>query len=35
MIAGHAISTNSVLVTNNISDFADIPGLMLENWATR
>lgn len=35
MIAAHAIVTNSILVTNNISDFADIPGLMLENWATR
>jgi tRNA(fMet)-specific endonuclease VapC len=32
MIAAHAIATNSVLVTNNISDFRDIPGLSLENW---
>jgi tRNA(fMet)-specific endonuclease VapC len=33
MIAGHAISRNAVLVSDNISDFADIPGLMLENWS--
>jgi tRNA(fMet)-specific endonuclease VapC len=34
MIAAHAMSTASVLVTNNQSDFRDIPGLMLENWVT-
>jgi tRNA(fMet)-specific endonuclease VapC len=33
MIAAHAISTNSVLVTANAADFRDIPGLMMENWA--
>lgn len=33
MIAGHAISTRSVLVTDNVADFADIPGLTVENWA--
>lgn len=32
MIAAHAISTNSILVTANESDFHDIPGLSLENW---
>ncbi len=32
MIAGHAISSRSVLVTDNLADFADIPNLMLENW---
>lgn len=32
MIAAHAISSNSVLVTNNMTDFSDIPGLPLENW---
>ncbi len=26
MIAAHAIATNSVLVTNNVNDFQDIPG---------
>jgi len=33
MIAAHAISTSSVLVTDNGSDFRDIPGLSIENWA--
>ncbi|HVE03900.1 MAG TPA: type II toxin-antitoxin system VapC family toxin [Rhizomicrobium sp.] len=33
MIAAHSISTRSILVTNNASDFADIPGLTLENWS--
>jgi tRNA(fMet)-specific endonuclease VapC len=33
MIAAHAISTNSVLVTNNATDFRDIPGLSVQNWA--
>jgi tRNA(fMet)-specific endonuclease VapC len=32
MIAAHAISTGSTLVTNNEADFAGIPGLALENW---
>ena len=35
MIAGHAIASDSILVTNNIPDFSDIPGLSLENWAIR
>lgn len=35
MIAAHAIATKSVLVTNNGDDFRDIPGLTIENWATR
>ena len=33
MIAAHAISTQSILVTNNEADFRDIPGLKFENWA--
>jgi tRNA(fMet)-specific endonuclease VapC len=33
MIAAHAISTASVLVTANAADFRDIPGLRMENWA--
>jgi tRNA(fMet)-specific endonuclease VapC len=31
MIAAHAISSDSVLVTNNKADFRDIPGLSVEN----
>lgn len=31
-IAGNAISTNSILVTNNIKEFDRIPGLKYENW---
>lgn len=34
MIAGHAIATKSILVTDNVPDFADIPALVLENWAS-
>jgi tRNA(fMet)-specific endonuclease VapC len=33
MIAAHAISSHSILVTNNLADFSYIPGLSLENWA--
>lgn len=32
MIAAHAISSGSILVTNNAADFRDIPGLAMENW---
>lgn len=32
MIAAHAISTGSILVTNNVADFQDISGLAIENW---
>jgi tRNA(fMet)-specific endonuclease VapC len=32
MIAAHAISSGSVLVTDNGADFRDIPGLLVENW---
>jgi len=35
MIAGHAISTASVLITDDVSDFRDISGLTIENWAVR
>lgn len=35
MIAAHAISTGSILVTDNEADFRDIPGLSFENWVLR
>jgi predicted nucleic acid-binding protein len=35
MIAAHAISTQSVLVTDNIREFRDISGLGIENWLSR
>lgn len=35
MIAGHALASASVLITDNISDFRDIPGIRMENWAAR
>lgn len=31
-IAAHARSEGLVLVTNNVSEFARVPGLMVENW---
>jgi tRNA(fMet)-specific endonuclease VapC len=33
MIAAHAISSDRILVTANTTDFADVPGLAIENWA--
>ena len=33
MIAAHAISTRSILVTNNVGDFLGIAGLALEDWS--
>jgi tRNA(fMet)-specific endonuclease VapC len=33
MIGAHALSIGAVLVTNNTADFADLPGLAVENWA--
>lgn len=35
MIAAHAISTGSILVTDNEANFRDVPGLLLENWVSR
>ena len=32
MIAAHARSLGYTLVTDNTRDFADIPGLLLDNW---
>jgi tRNA(fMet)-specific endonuclease VapC len=33
LIAAHAISLWLPLVTNNVRDFQDMPGLRLKNWA--
>ena len=32
LIAAHAISLGLTLVTSNTRDFADVPGLRVENW---
>ena len=32
LIAAHALALRLTLVTNNERDFADVPGLRIENW---
>ena len=32
LLAAHALSIGAMVVTNNVSDFADVPGLVVENW---
>lgn len=32
LIAAHAISNELIVVTRNEKDFADVPGLKVENW---
>lgn len=32
LIAAHALALGLTLVTNNERDFADVPGLCVENW---
>lgn len=34
MIAAHALSQQSPLITNNTREFAKVPGLQLDNWVT-
>ncbi len=32
LIAGHALATGMVLVTNNMGEFSRVDGLKLEDW---
>ena len=32
LIAAHALSSDSILVTNNQKEFSRVPGLKLDNW---
>lgn len=32
LLAAHALSIGATVVTNNEADFADVPGLTVENW---
>lgn len=32
LLAAHALSVDAVIITNNEADFADVPGLKIENW---
>jgi tRNA(fMet)-specific endonuclease VapC len=32
LLAAHALSIGAVVVTNNEDEFADVPGLKIENW---
>lgn len=32
LLAAHALSVGATVVTNNEADFADVPGLKVENW---
>jgi tRNA(fMet)-specific endonuclease VapC len=34
LIAGQAVARNMILVTNNMDEFARVPGLRIENWHT-
>ncbi len=33
LIAAHALSLGLTVITRNVKDFADVPGLRVENWA--
>lgn len=32
LLAAHALSLGVAIITNNQADFADVPGLKVENW---
>lgn len=32
LLAAHALSIDATVITNNEADFADVPGLKVENW---
>lgn len=32
LLAAHALSLDAIIITNNEADFADVPGLKIENW---
>ena len=32
LIAGHAVSLNTTLVTDNVAEFSRVPDLRIENW---
>ena len=32
LLAAHALAMDAIVVTNNEADFADVPGLKVENW---
>jgi tRNA(fMet)-specific endonuclease VapC len=32
LLAAHALSIGAAVITNNEPDFADVPGLKVENW---
>ena len=35
LIAAHALSRDLIMVTDNVSEFKRVPGLLIENWHAR